>query len=409
LSERQDSTYDYRQDLWGGATLAPMICALMLLMTGGIGVERPHWLFFSALFFSAGMGLAIGGMKLDRFLGPRRVRPRVRIGCSLALCVIITGLAVWLLAISPLRAGGSAVLGLLVSGVVIAVSWAWRGRTERGPRCTACGYETGDMNNLPERCPECGALWLLAGGISLERRVRNPWLMGATAVVGVVLFVSLLGGQSVLPRVMPTPMLHQSIRESFSMSDSLFKRALARAETPEQQIALAAALIDRSAAGLHMFAAPQVWLEGVADSLPDDLRRRFYMEMADIRLLDRGRDADSGQRRIELAVERRGLGRGQLAFVVVGPILLDGEKIRAAESHYSAVITRRPVQAVIAAGEGPRAVTARVWLIVVPMAAGGLKEIQWSEEGEPVLPPSVLWVEEIPLRLEIGGAAGAGR
>jgi hypothetical protein len=403
LSERQDSTYDYRQDLWGGATLAPMICALMLLMTGGIGVERPHW-----LFFSAGMGLAIGGMKLDRFLGTRRVRPRVRIGCSLALCVIITGLAVWLLAISPLRAGGSAVLGLLVSGVVIAVSWAWRGRTERGPRCTACGYETGDMNNLPERCPECGALWLLAGGISLERRVRNPWLMGATAVVGVVLFVSLLGGQSVLPRVMPTPMLHQSIRESFSMSDSLFKRALARAETPEQQIALAEALIDRRAAGLHTFSTPQMWLEGIADSLPEDLRRRFYMEMADIRLRDLGLES-GGQRRIELVAERRGLGRGLLAFVAVGPVPLDGMEIRAAESHYSAVITRRPVQAVIAAGEGPRAVTARVWLIVVPMAAGGLKEIQWSQEGEPVLPPSVLWVEEIPLRLEIGGAAGAGR
>jgi hypothetical protein len=44
-----------------------------------------------------------------------------------------------------------------------------------------------------------------------------------------------------------------------------------------------------------------------------------------------------------------------------------------------------------------------VWLIVVPNAASGLGEIQWSEEGEPVLPPGVRWAEEIPLRLEFGG------
>jgi hypothetical protein len=391
VRERQDVPYDRKKDIWVVVCCAPLMVGQLLFM----GISPPDFRFYAVAFAVVALGL--WG---DWRLGKRRTAAAYRVGLSLGLCVVIAGLAVGMGGLSMMRMAMLSSVALAIVGGMSLAMWGWRGRVDASPRCASCGYETGELDRLPEQCPECGELWLVPGGIAFERNVRRPWVAAAGAAVAVLAFAMIMPGHGLTARAMPTPLLISSVRQAQWIDDHVWGQLQKRSLSPERQVALAEALLDRRLAGMTFYGAPGAWLDGIADSLPPELRRRYYMEMADLSLARQ----DGG--RVDLVPRSRGSSVINFVYYVRGPVEVDGvERLPAADEMMPTWSSGGDSIALVDIPRGEWAtVRASVWVVIVPMAQVRMpRQVQWSEDGLPQLAPGAVWVEKVELEMEVGG------
>jgi len=165
-------------------------------------------------------------------------------------------------------------------GIVLTVGAIRRVGDE--PRCAECGYQQAPAGENPDRCPECGALWGEPESVVRGRVVVVPWLLVTGSMLlalSIGRFVAGIDLGALTIKWSPTSWLVEEVQRSPVISDAWGELAT-RQLTPEQERAIAAALLDHRLRRRWIGSDADAWLSGmiVAGTLPPDLLQRYYHE-----------------------------------------------------------------------------------------------------------------------------------
>jgi hypothetical protein len=382
--------------------IVPILLTQLLLMTAPF--DAGGGLSWRLSYLGIGFAASLLAMWLERRLARRSAPVAVRLGVLGGAFFIVGLSAVLIASVSITRVVLLGALALAVAGGMLMGLWAWRGRAVRASQCARCGYETGPIESMPDLCPECGSDWRQPGGITNERFVRRPWI----ALAGLAVFVGgiaviMPGATGVLSPILPTGVLISMAANQQFLSDRAWLELESRPLTQEQQISVAAALIDRRRAGLHTGPAPAAWIETIGPTLPRELQHRYFREMADI-WLECLPAQGSAPARLRVAGDSHGY-RGRTAYFAIGALEVDGleaQPPRPALVHALQLHRDFPPLDYAVPAQRPLDVRLRVWLVVGSWNYFGTAQpVRWSDEGEPLLPPGADWIHEIELKLRI--------
>lgn len=401
--------------MWGKGEKRDPLAAL----SGGL----PHFLFFCGVLAHSHRGdlwrylVWMGGVFALMILLPladwqfrkRGVRRSVRIAVPvLAGLAGLTAMPVLLQ--TPLPRAIMAIITLLAlwGGFgTLAAGFRWRVRTP--PACAKCGYERGEVDELPVRCPECGAAWIKEGGIVEERTVRRPaliWSGAAMVLLGGSVFLSSHFSVSFGSGLLPTPALMMQLRGSQFFSDAAWAELQARTLTPEQHTELARILIDRRRADDLLSTAATGWLDKqvASASIPADLIDQFFADSLVIKLVGPSTAKVGQPVTLRLQGERRGYSRSYFAAGVVSGFFENETTEPSGRAHkllpefyFSRYSTENnPTCTFTPSAPGPARIRATFWVVVMTGSTWNTPVV-WNEDGTPVLPPTTVWSKRYDL------------
>ncbi len=291
-------------------------------------------------------------------------------------------------------------------------------RSGKEASCAECGYMRTPEGAMPDKCPECGAVWSESGGIVSGKYKRNVPMM-LVGVLCVMLGVSTVFMQmriaGFLSRLQPTRWLINDISAgSGGMAWFQWPELQSRTLSEEETVQLAEQLLVQQRKKGYMASAAQAWItkQLTGNILPDDLRNKWFSSMFDIELVAPKTMRVGSKFRVEIdAVNQRTLDSTGMAGLH-HRLLIDGFYVgdahdpigRLSHTMYPSLMANdskyKQFAEVDAEVVGKLPIRFVIWSVVAPRP-GHKWQIHWNEDGDPQLPPGTIWSERMEVEATV--------
>lgn len=300
---------------------------------------------------------------------------------------------------------------LVMTGFML-IAMGRKARVGSGLHCARCEYEQGPNPEALRRCPECGLEWNRFAGTVRGRRQANAGMIVGGIVLGllgVALIFTPLTKANWQLKILPTGALISEVTKKKGFTMAEWAELRARTLSPEQEARLATALFEKRRAQTPALFSPDEdnWFVAqiMAGTLPPEQKQRYYREMLDVELIAPTQAKVGEPITLDMKCTYRGAATNNpTAEAYIGGYFIgDDPEPLARQSSGIAGIMLDPRTSGKFNRDGWRAeftprtsgalpVKLRVWVIYIPLGAGG-QAIQWQPDGTPLIVPAAVWHE----------------